>query len=91
LIFILTKTQNAILKQYEKLFAMESVHLEFTEGAIDAIVQQALELKTGARALRSIIERFMLDVFFVVSKDKAIRSVTITEEVVQKGAHPLMQ
>lgn len=91
LIFILTKTQNAILKQYEKLFAMESVHLEFTENAIDAIVQQALELKTGARALRSIIERFMLDIFFVVSKDKSIRSVMITEEVVQKGARPLMK
>lgn len=91
LVFILTKTQNAILKQYEKLFAMENVHLEFTESAIDAIVHQALELKTGARALRSIIERFMLDVFFIISKDKAIRSVTITEDVVLKGTQPLMK
>lgn len=91
LVFILTKTQNTILKQYEKLFAMENVHLEFTKSAIDAIVQQALELKTGARALRSIIERFMLDIFFMISKDKSIRSVTITEDVILKGAQPLMK
>ncbi len=91
LIFILTKTQNAILKQYEKLFAMENVCLKFDEGAIDAIVQQALELKTGARALRSIIERFMLDIFFTVSKDKNIRSVTITADVVKTGAKPVIQ
>lgn len=91
LIFILTKTQNAILKQYEKLFAMENIELKFDEEAVDAIVQQALELKTGARALRSIIERFMLDIFFTISKDKNVRFVTITADVVKTGAKPVIQ
>ncbi len=91
LVFILTKTKNALLLQYEKLFAMEGVKLVVTSDAIDAIVEQALELKTGARALRSIIEKLMMDVFFVVSKDKNIHTVTITKEVVLKKSTPILQ
>ena len=90
LIFILTKTKNALLLQYKKLFAMENVQLKFEPDAIDAIVQDALDLKTGARALRSIVERLMTDAFFEVSKNKSIREVVITRDVVRKSVKPIM-
>ncbi len=90
LIFILTKTKNALLLQYEKLFAMENVQLKFEPDAIDAIVQDALDLKTGARALRSIVERLMTDAFFEVSKNKSIHEVVITRDVVRKSVKPIM-
>ena len=91
LIFILTKTKNALLLQYEKLFAMEGVKLVLEPEAIDEIVQKALDLKTGARALRSIIEQLMMDAFFTVSKDESIKTITITKEVVCSGAQPILQ
>lgn len=91
LVFILTKTKNALLLQYEKLFAMEGVKLVLEPEAIDEIVQKALDLKTGARALRSIIEQLMMDAFFIVSKDKSVKTVTITKEVVCSGAQPKLQ
>ena len=90
LIFILTKTKNALLLQYKKLFAMENVQLKFEPDAIDAIIQDALDLKTGARALRSIVERLMTDAFFEVSKNKSIREVVITRDVVRKSVKPIM-
>ena len=76
--------------QYKKLFAMENVQLKFEPDAIDAIVQDALDLKTGARALRSIVERLMTDAFFEVSKNKSIREVVITRDVVRKSVKPIM-
>ncbi len=91
LVFILTKTKNALLLQYEKLFAMEGVKLVLEPDAIDAIIEKALELKTGARALRSIIEQLMMDAFFTVSKDKSIKTITITKAVVCSGAQPILQ
>ena len=91
LVFILTKTKNALLLQYEKLFAMEGVKLTLEPEAIDAIVEKALELKTGARALRSIIEQLMMDAFFSVSSDPNIKTITITKAVVCSGACPLLQ
>jgi len=91
LIFILTKTKNALLLQYKKLLAMEDVKLNIESEAIDAIVEKALELKTGARALRSIIEGLMTDTFFEVSKNKAIKEVIITKDVVVKGEKPIMR
>lgn len=91
LVFILTKTKNALLLQYEKLFAMEGVKLIITPEAIDTIVEQALELKTGARALRSIVEKLMMDAFFTVSKDKNVHSVTINKEVVLQKSAPILQ
>lgn len=91
LVFILTKTKNALLLQYEKLFAMEGVKLVLEPDAIDAIVQKALDLKTGARALRSIIEQLMMDAFFTVSKDKSVKTITITKAVVCSGAQPILQ
>ena len=91
LIFILTKTKNALLLQYEKLFAMEGVKLILEPDAIDAIIEKALDLKTGARALRSIIEQLMMDAFFTVSKDKSVKTLTITKAVVCSGAQPVLQ
>lgn len=91
LVFILTKTKNALLLQYEKLFAMEGVKLVLEPDAIDAIIEKALELKTGARALRSIIEQLMMDAFFTVSKDKSVKTITITKAVVCSGAQPVLQ
>ncbi len=90
LVFILTRTKNALLLQYEKLFAMEQVTLKVEPEAIDAIVQEALDLKTGARALRSIIEKIMIDAFFEVSRNKQIHTVTITKDVVLGQAKPLL-
>ena len=90
LTFILKQTKNALLLQYEKLFAMENVQLIFEDAAVGAIVQQAQELKTGARALRSIIERLMLNAFFSVSENKSIRTVRITEETVLKHRDPIL-
>ena len=91
LVFILTKTKNALLLQYEKLFAMEGVKLVLEPDAVDAIIEKALELKTGARALRSIIEQLMMDAFFTVSKDKSVKTITITKAVVCSGAQPILQ
>ena len=82
LIYIMTRTKNALLLQYQKLFAMEGVRLSMDPEAIVAVVDQALELKTGARALRSILERLMNDAFFAVSKDKGIHDIQITKEMV---------
>ena len=90
LTFVLKQTKNALLLQYEKLFAMENVQLVIDDAAVKAIVKQALELKTGARALRSIIERLMLDAFFAVSENKTLRTVHITEETVLKHTAPLL-
>ena len=91
LVFILTKTKNALLLQYEKLFSMEDVELIVTPEAVDAIVQKALDLKTGARALRSIIEQLMMEAFFTVSKDRSVHTVTITEAVVTSNAQPILK
>ena len=82
LIYIMTHTKNALLLQYQKLFAMEGVRLSMDPEAIVAVVDQALELKTGARALRSILERLMNDAFFFFSKDKGIHDIQITKEMV---------
>ena len=70
---------------------MEGVKLVLEPDAIDAIIEKALELKTGARALRSIIEQLMMDAFFTVSKDKSVKTITITKAVVCSGAQPVLQ
>lgn len=86
--FILQKTKNALLKQYGKLLAMEGAKMTFTPEAIAAVASRALELKTGARALRSIMESLMLDVMFRLPQEDDIEEVIITEEVVQGKAEP---
>jgi ATP-dependent Clp protease ATP-binding subunit ClpX len=86
---ILTEPKNAILKQYKKLFLMEGVKLEFDPFAIDAIVEKAVEKKTGARALRSIVEEFMLDTMYELPNKKDIDKCIITKDAVENKTEPL--
>ena len=91
LVSILTKPKNAIVKQYQKLLAMDEVRLEFDEGALRNIAKKAKEKKVGARALRAIIEEFMLDIMYEIPKDDNIGMVTITEEYIEKKGGPIIQ
>jgi len=91
LIKILQEPKNAIIKQYQKLLAMDEVDLVFDEGALRAIAKKAKEKKVGARALRAIIEEFMLDIMYEIPKDDNIGRVTITEEYVEKKGGPLIE
>jgi len=86
---ILTDPKNAILKQYKKLFLMEGVELEFDKFAINSIVEKAMQKKTGARALRSIVEDFMLDIMYELPNRKDIEKCVITKDAVVKGEEPL--
>lgn len=90
LVKILQEPKNAIIKQYKKLLAMDEVDLVFDEGALRAIAKKAKEKKVGARALRAIIEEFMLDIMYEIPKDDNIGRVTITEEYVEKKGGPLI-
>ncbi len=91
LVKILQEPKNAIIKQYKKLLAMDEVDLVFDEGALHAIAKKAKEKKVGARALRAIIEEFMLDIMYEIPKDDNIGRVTITEEYVEKKGGPLIE
>ncbi len=84
LIEILSKPRNAILKQYQRLFDFESVHLHFSEGAIRAIAIEALNRKVGARGLRMILEELMLDLMYHLPGNKRIKDFEVTAEMVQK-------
>jgi ATP-dependent Clp protease ATP-binding subunit ClpX len=84
LIEILSKPRNAILKQYQRLFDYESVHLRFSEGAIRAIAVEALNRKVGARGLRMILEELMLDLMYHLPGNKRIKDFEVTAEMVQK-------
>jgi ATP-dependent Clp protease ATP-binding subunit ClpX len=84
LVEILSKPRNAILKQYQRLFDYESVHLHFTDGAIRAIAVEALNRKVGARGLRMILEELMLDLMYHLPGNKRIKDFEVTAEMVQK-------
>lgn len=86
---ILTEPKNAILKQYKKLFMIDGVELEFDPFSIDSIVKRAMERKTGARALRSIVEEFMLDVMYELPNKENVDKCIITRDVIEKGAEPI--
>ncbi len=87
LVDILKEPKNAIIKQYKKLLAMDEVLLEFDDDALRLIARKALERDTGARALRSILEDYMLDIMYEIPKDGNIGKVTITEDYISgKGA-----
>ncbi|MCD7708872.1 MAG: ATP-dependent Clp protease ATP-binding subunit ClpX [Clostridiales bacterium] len=88
---ILVEPKNAITKQYQKLLSMDEVALEFEDGALEAIAKKAKEKKVGARALRAIIEEFMLDIMYEIPKDENIGKVTITKEYVEKTGGPLIE
>ena len=87
---ILEEPKNAILKQYQKLLALDEVKLDFTEGALRAIAKKAMEKDTGARALRAIIEEFMLDIMYEIPKDDSIGQVTITQEYIENTGGPII-
>ncbi len=91
LVKVLKEPRNAILKQYQKLLALDEVKLEFEDEALEAIAEQALEKKTGARALRAIIEEFMLDIMYEIPKDDNIGTVTITREYIEKKGAPRIE
>jgi len=91
LVKILKEPKNAILKQYQKLLALDEVCLEFDDDALEAIAEKALEKDTGARALRAIIEDFMLDIMYEIPKDDNIGRVTITRAYIEKTGGPLIQ
>ncbi len=86
---ILTEPKNAIVRQYKKLFALEGVDLEFDPFSFGAIVQKAIERKTGARALRSIVEDFMLDIMYELPNKKNISKCIITKDVVLHKKEPI--
>ena len=89
LIDILTKPKNALFKQYKKLCKMDNVRLEINKDAVDVIVEKALERKVGARGLRAIIEKIMLDAMYEVPSNKNIIRCTITKDVVLNNAKPI--
>ncbi len=91
LVKVLTQPKNAIIKQYQKLLALDEVALCFDDEALHAIARKAVEKKTGARALRAIIEEFMLDIMYEIPKDDMIGKVTITEDYIEKKGAPLIQ
>ncbi len=86
---ILSEPKNAILKQFKKLFLMEGVELEFDKLAIDAIVKKAIERKTGARALRSIVETTLLDIMYELPNLDNVERCLITKDTVEKGEKPI--
>lgn len=90
LIQILTEPKNALIKQYKQLLLFDNVELEFKDGALMAIAKKAIERKTGARGLRSIIEEVMMDIMFEVPSHEEITKVIITEAVVDGKAEPEM-
>lgn len=88
---VLKEPKNAILKQYEKLLELDEVKLEFEDDAILAIARKAIEKKTGARALRSIIEDYMLDIMYEIPKDDNIGKVIITKDYIEKTGGPIIE
>ena len=91
LITILKEPKNAILKQYQKLLELDEVDLRFDDGALEAIAEKALEKDTGARALRSIIEEFMLDIMYEIPKDDNIGRVTLTRDYIEGTGGPQIE
>ena len=88
---ILVEPKNSIIKQYKKLFELEEIELKFTEKALLEIVRLALSKKTGARGLRSIIEKVMLDIMFKIPSLENVAECLITEEVIRGGAEPILK
>ena len=90
LVKILTEPKNALTKQFQKLLSFDNVRLKFTDTALSAIARKAIQRKTGARGLRSIIEDIMLDVMYEIPSQKGIRECLITEETVMKNEKPIL-
>ena len=90
LVRVLAEPKNAIIKQYQKLLAMDEVKLEFEEEALHSIAVKAKEKKAGARALRAVLEEFMLDIMYEIPKDEAIGVVTITKAYIEGNGGPMI-
>ena len=90
LVRILKEPKNALIKQYRKLFSYDGVKLSFEDGAVDAIAELAVERKTGARGLRSIMENVMMDVMYQIPSDDTIRECKITKEAVEGTSEPVV-
>ena len=91
LVNILSKPKNALVKQYMKLFEIDNVELDFTDKALEAIAEKAIERKTGARGLRSIIEDVMTDIMFEIPSDERVNKAVITEPTINKKERPEIQ
>ena len=90
LIKILTEPKNALVKQYKKQFEIDGVELEFEEDALLAVASKAIELKTGARGLRAIMEDALLDLMYEIPSDKTIRQVIVTKDAIEKKQPPVV-
>jgi len=91
LVEVMKEPKNAILKQYQKLLELDEVNLIFDDSALEAIAEKAIAKKTGARAIRSIIEEFMLDIMYEIPKDNNIGKVTITGDYINKKGGPIIE
>ena len=87
---VLRLPKNALTKQYERLFAFDNIRLRFTEGALKAIAQQAIKRKSGARGLRTVMERAMLDIMYELPSKENVRECVISEQVVLNGDYPVI-
>ncbi len=90
LVTILTKPKNALVKQYQRLFEMEDVQLTFTDEALLAIAKRAIERKTGARGLRSILEDILLDTMFEIPGLRGVEEVVVNEDAINRDGEPLL-
>ena len=88
LIKILKEPKNALVKQYKKLFEMDGVELDFEDAALESVADQAYERKTGARGLRSIMEKSMMNVMYDIPSDDSIKKCLVTKEAVENGGNP---
>ena len=88
LVNILTEPKNALVKQYKKLIGLDNVDLEITDGAVAAVAKRAIELKTGARGLRTILENIMIDTMYDLPSEPDVEKVIVDENVVEKGEKP---
>ena len=91
LVQILVEPRNSLVKQYKKLFEFENVKLKFTEGALRAIAGEALNRNTGARGLRAILERTMLEVMYRIPNERNVKGCVVNEEVITKGEEPILE
>jgi ATP-dependent Clp protease ATP-binding subunit ClpX len=90
LVRVLREPRNALTKQYERLFAYDDVRLRFTEGALKAIAREALKRKSGARGLRSVMEKSMLDVMYELPSKEGVKECVISEQVILNGDYPVV-
>jgi ATP-dependent Clp protease ATP-binding subunit ClpX len=90
LVRVLREPKNALTKQYERLFAYDDVRLRFTEGALKAIASEALKRKSGARGLRSVMEKSMLDIMYELPSKEGVKECVISEQVITNGDYPVV-